>query len=132
MKEETVPPALPSDRAPTPLGLYTEVPPTSAHIPGGVEPALRHARAAISALFGAPPGRPFDVRYWDGSLEHGTESAPYTLCINRRGSLRRMLLPPNELAIVEAYISGDVDIDGDLEAAVNLGDAINERLRSPR
>jgi cyclopropane-fatty-acyl-phospholipid synthase len=132
MQEEAIPPTSSSDRAPTPLGQYTEAPPLSAHIPGGVEPALRHARAAISALFGSPPNRPFDVRYWDGSVEHGTESAPYTLCINRRGSLRRMLLPPSELAIVEAYISGDVDIDGDLEAAVSLGDAINERLRSPR
>jgi cyclopropane-fatty-acyl-phospholipid synthase len=131
MKEEAIPPASP-DRAPTPLGQYSEAPPTPAHTPGGAGPALHHARAAIAALFGAPPGRPFDVRYWDGSVEHGTEAAPYTLCINRPGSLRRMLLPPSELAIVEAYISGDVDIDGDLEAAVNLGDAINERLRSPR
>ncbi|MDQ6634143.1 MAG: class I SAM-dependent methyltransferase [Gemmatimonadota bacterium] len=132
MKEEAVPPASPSDRAPTPLGLYTEAPPAADRVRGGAAPALRHARAAIDALFGAPSTRLFAVRYWDGSVEHGTDAAPYTLCINRQGSLRRMLLPPNELAIVEAYISGDVDIEGDLEAAVSLGDAINERLRSPR
>ena len=132
MKEEAIPPASPPDRPPTPLGRYTEAPPAAGRARDGAAPALYHARAAIDALFGAPPTRPFDVRYWDGSVEHGTDSAPYTLCINRQGSLRRMLLPPNELAIVEAYISGDVDIDGDLEAAVSLGDAINERLRSPR
>ncbi|MFL5608048.1 MAG: hypothetical protein ACJ8AD_16465, partial [Gemmatimonadaceae bacterium] len=131
MKEKAVPPSS-SDRSRTPLGQYTESPAASAPTSGGGEPALRHARAAIATLFGAPPGRPFDVRYWDGSVEHGTESAPYALCINRPGSLRRMLLPPSELAIVEAYISGDVDIDGELVAAVDLGDAINERLRSPR
>ena len=42
-----------------------------------------------------------------------------------------MLLPPNELSIVESYLSGDVDIDGSIEAASNLGEAIGGRLRSP-
>jgi len=42
-----------------------------------------------------------------------------------------MLLPPNELSIVEAYIGGDVDIDGSMEAASNLSEAIGERLRTP-
>ena len=115
-----------------PLGTYTEPasPPTAGG--GDSDPALRHARAVIDALFGSAPGRPLDVRYWDGSEEHGAESAKYALCINRPGALRRMLLRPSELSIVEAYISGDVDIDGDLEAAVDLGDAIGARLHSPR
>jgi cyclopropane-fatty-acyl-phospholipid synthase len=42
-----------------------------------------------------------------------------------------MLLPPSELSIVESYISGDVDIDGSVEAASGLADAIGDRLRSP-
>ena len=42
-----------------------------------------------------------------------------------------MLLPPNELSIVEAYIGGDVDIDGSMEAASNLSEEIGGRLRSP-
>ena len=95
--------------------------------------ALPHARAAIEVLFGPPAGRPFDVRYWDGSVERsGRRPAPYTFCVNRPGALRRMLLPPSELAIVESYLSGDVDVEGDLEAAVTLGDAIGERLHSAR
>src|SRR5205085_3093321 len=44
---------------------------------------------------------------------------------------RRMLLPPNELSIVEAYLSGDVEIEGSMEAASNLGDMIGDRLHSP-
>jgi cyclopropane-fatty-acyl-phospholipid synthase len=43
-----------------------------------------------------------------------------------------MLLPPSELSIVEAYLSGDVEIDGDFEAAMGLSDAIGARIRSPR
>jgi len=42
-----------------------------------------------------------------------------------------MLLPPNELSIVESYIGGDVDIEGSMEAASNLSEAIGGRLRSP-
>jgi cyclopropane-fatty-acyl-phospholipid synthase len=43
-----------------------------------------------------------------------------------------MLLPPSELSIVESYLSGDIDIDGELESAMGLADAIAERVRSPR
>jgi cyclopropane-fatty-acyl-phospholipid synthase len=42
-----------------------------------------------------------------------------------------MLLPPNELSIVESYISGDTDIEGSMEAGSNLGEMIGDRLRSP-
>jgi len=42
-----------------------------------------------------------------------------------------MLLPPTELSIVEAFIAGDVDIDGSMEAASQLGEQIGGRLRSP-
>ena len=81
------------------------------------------------ALFGEPGVRRFDVSYWDGSREAG-EACDFTLVINRPGALRRMLLPPSEISIVEAFLSGDVDVEGDLERAVTLGDAINSRLRS--
>ncbi len=92
---------------------------------------LRATQDVVHALFGPPTERTFDVRYWDGSREtsrRGSEP-PFTLVIARRGALRRMLLPPNELSIVEAYISGDVDVEGDLESAVALGDAVTRRLR---
>jgi cyclopropane-fatty-acyl-phospholipid synthase len=43
-----------------------------------------------------------------------------------------MLLPPSELALGEAFMRGDLDVEGDLEAAAVLGSVIAERLRSPR
>src|SRR5258707_1877114 len=94
------------------------------------ENTLRHARAVPALLFGPPSNRRFAVRYWDGSLEGPPGPAPFTLVIRSAGSLRRMLAPPNELAIIEAFLSGDVDIDGDIESAVWLGDGIHARLRS--
>ena len=94
--------------------------------------ALHHARAVIETLFGPSPMRPMHVRYWDGSIERGRTDSRFTLRLNRRGALRRMLLPPSELSIVESYLSGDVDIEGDFESATELGDQIARRLRSPR
>lgn len=95
--------------------------------------ALEHSQRVMMTLVGPADERSFDVRYWDGTVERaGRPAAPYTLVVNRPGALRRMLLPPSELSIVEAFISGDVDVEGDLEAAVSLGDAINTRLKSAR
>ena len=94
--------------------------------------ALSHAKAACALIFGPPGMRSFPIRYWDGVAE-GTASgvAPFTMVIHRAGGLRRMLLPPSELTIIEALLAGDVDLEGDIEAAMGMGDAINARLRSP-
>jgi len=97
----------------------------------GAGSALGHSRQVVAELFGPSESRDFAVRYWDGSVEAGRRTpAPFTLRLERPGALRRMLLPPNELSIIEAYLSGDVDIDGRLEDAATLGDAINRRVRS--
>ena len=94
--------------------------------------ALSRCRVVLAALFGEPRGRAFDVKFWDGSTDRGSNPrAPFTLVFNRPASLRRMLLPPNELTIVESYISGDTEIEGSMEAASNLAEMIGDRLRSP-
>ena len=94
--------------------------------------AVSRCRAVLAALFGEPGQRPFDVKFWDGTVDRGKSArAPFTLVLNRPAALRRMLLPPNEMSIVESYIAGDVDIEGSLEAGSNLGEAIGGRLRSP-
>jgi cyclopropane-fatty-acyl-phospholipid synthase len=96
------------------------------------EGALSRCRNVLEALFGEPEQRPFDVKYWDGSVDRGSNPvAPFTLVLNRPAALRRMLLPPNELSLVESYLSGDVEIEGSMEAASILTDAIGNRLRSP-
>src|SRR6476646_10238178 len=101
--------------------------------PTGRDTALDHARQVIALVFGPVARRHFDVRYWDGSVEHGsTTTTRFRLGVNRPGALRRILLPPNELSIVESYLSGDIDIDGELEAAMGLADEIGARVRSPR
>jgi cyclopropane-fatty-acyl-phospholipid synthase len=94
--------------------------------------AASRCRDVLTALFGEPAQRTFDVRFWDGTVDRGANPKPtYTLVLNRPAALRRMLMPPTELSIVEAFIAGDVDIDGSMEAASNLGEQIGGRLRSP-
>ncbi len=89
-------------------------------------------RAILEDLFGEPGRRHFAVRLWNGVTEMPTSPAEprFTLVLHDPGSLRRMLLPPSELGIVEAYLHGDIDIEGDLEAATSIADAVAERLRS--
>jgi len=93
--------------------------------------AAGHARVVVEALFGAPAARDFDVAYWDGTTERGRGTSRFALRVNHPGALRRMLLPPSEVSLVEAFLSEDVDIVGDIESAVVLGDAINQSVASP-
>jgi cyclopropane-fatty-acyl-phospholipid synthase len=93
--------------------------------------ALLHSRHAIELLFGPPSRRRFAVRYWDGTREEPGTKAQFTLVIRRPSALRDMLLPPTELSIVESYLTGAVDVEGDLGAAAALGDAITSRIAAP-
>ena len=97
-----------------------------------LDTAIERCRAVLAAIFGDPNERVFDVRFWDGSIDRNGKGSPvFTLVLNRPAALRRMLLPPNELAIVEAFIAGDVDIDGSMEDASVIAEGIRSRVRSP-
>lgn len=88
------------------------------------------ARGVLAVLFGSPASRPFRVRLWDGSVEGPAGATAFTLVIQRPGALRRMLLPPTELNLGEAYLRDDFDVEGDLETATGLMDALT-RTWSP-
>lgn len=85
--------------------------------------------------------RDFAVRLWDGSTwgpEPG-QPALFTLVLNHPGALRRMFFPPTELALGEAFIYGDFDVEGEIESVFRLGDyilgrriGIPERIRLAR
>jgi cyclopropane-fatty-acyl-phospholipid synthase len=93
--------------------------------------ALHRSQHAVATLFGPPAEREFEVHYWDGTVEPaGNGGARFALVLRTPSALRQMLLPPSELAIVEAYLEGVVDVEGELLAAVALGDAIKSRLSS--
>ncbi len=95
--------------------------------------ALLTVRALLTELFGPPALRSFAVRFWDGSTDVPGAGQPqhFTLVLRRPGALRRMFLPPSEVALAEAYLRGDFDIEGNLEAPMDLAYSLAERLMSP-
>ncbi|MGY1836916.1 class I SAM-dependent methyltransferase [Blastococcus sp. SYSU DS0510] len=76
-----------------------------------------------SLLIGAP--LPLSVRCWDGS-ETLVDGAP-TLVVHHRRALRRLVHAPGELGLARAYVSGDLDIEGDLYAALSFPDDLPSR-----
>ena len=55
---------------------------------------------------------PVRLRAWDGS-EAGPADGP-VLVIRSRRALRRLLWAPGELGLARAYVTGDIDVEGDL------------------
>jgi len=106
--------------------------PIEAAPPPRPDPAIDTTIAVLDLVFGAPFERSFDIRLWDGTTHLGgaDPGADFSLHIRRRGALRRMLLPPSELSIVESFISNDIDIEGNVESAMGLADAIARRILS--
>jgi len=88
----------------------------------------------LDEAFGPARTRNFAVRLWNGETQpSGSTSKPaFTLVLHHPGSLRRMFLPPSELSMVESYLRGDIDVDGDLESASTIADEMAQRLGSMR
>ncbi len=75
---------------------------------------------AVRALVGGD--LPIRIRAWDGSEtgsvpERETGSVPDApvVVIRNRRALRRLLWQPDELGLARAYVTGDLDVDGDLD-----------------
>jgi cyclopropane-fatty-acyl-phospholipid synthase len=78
--------------------------------------AAPRLHALVQQLLGAP--FPVRVRAWDGSLA-GPPDAP-TLVVRNRRAVRRLLFKPGELGLARAWVSGDLDVEGDLYQALDL------------
>jgi cyclopropane-fatty-acyl-phospholipid synthase len=76
------------------------------------------------------PDVPIKIRCWDGSRS-GPACAQWQLnLVNRRG-LRRLLWAPNELGFARAYVAGDIDIEGDLLAGLDVLEQMSDPDRGP-
>ncbi|MBI2502118.1 MAG: class I SAM-dependent methyltransferase [Candidatus Latescibacteria bacterium] len=79
-------------------------------------------------LSGYTPGD-FAVRLWEGTrwAPEPLQPSRCTLLLSHPGALRRMLATPNQLNLAEAYVYGDFDVEGDLEALVAMGDHLRSQ-----
>jgi cyclopropane-fatty-acyl-phospholipid synthase len=85
--------------------------------------------------------RDFSFRLWDGSVWEAEPGEPsrFTMVLRNPGVLRTLFWSPSELALGEAYLYNDLDIEGDLGSAFFLADrlvrirlGLAERLRFAR
>jgi len=82
----------------------------------------------IQRVFPSP--RPFGVRFWDGTYlpAESPDGEEVVLVLRRPEFLARLLEPPLDLAVGEAYLEGDFDVEGDLEKALGIVESLAPRL----
>jgi len=80
----------------------------------------------------APLPTPLVFRLWDGTTARvgAPGESPFTVTFRSPRVFRRILRRPTPLRFGEAYIGGEVDIDGDIFAAMAAADDV-EKLRVP-
>jgi cyclopropane-fatty-acyl-phospholipid synthase len=86
--------------------------------------AKERTLAILQKLLASYSSQPFAVRVWDGTVWPAEVGQPprFTLVLTHPGALRRMFLPPTDLTPGEAYIYGDLNVEGDLIDAFRSAD----------
>ena len=72
---------------------------------------------------------PVRIRAWDGS-EAGPADGP-VLIVRSRRALRRLLWAPGEMGLARAYVTGDLDVEGDLADGLRRAWAVGGARPSP-
>jgi cyclopropane-fatty-acyl-phospholipid synthase len=67
---------------------------------------------------------------WDGTSKGPADAAAVARFTARR-ALRRLLWAPNELGFARAYVSGDIEVEGDLLGLLSRLDALTDPERGP-
>ncbi|MEU4811330.1 cyclopropane-fatty-acyl-phospholipid synthase family protein [Nocardia fluminea] len=69
-------------------------------------------RPLLRATLGPRPAVGFE--FWDGSTIHPEGASPGTMRVRSEDALRHLVWAPGELGLARAYVSGAVDLDGDI------------------
>jgi cyclopropane-fatty-acyl-phospholipid synthase len=92
---------------------------------------IERVTALLAGLYGERFRHGFDVRLWDGSvLPSITTERRYTFWVNSPGALRTAFTPPLDRNAGAAFINGDLEVEGDLCAAIADLNASND-ARTP-
>jgi cyclopropane-fatty-acyl-phospholipid synthase len=87
-------------------------------------PAAQMVAELAQALLGVP--MPWGVRCWDGSEVAGPPGSP-TLVVRTPRALRRIVYARDELGLARAYVSGELDVEGDLFRLLRFADTLPDR-----
>jgi len=88
----------------------------------------------MRALFGQRFARDFAIELWDGTRVEAAEAPRFTLKINQPFALRAAFAPPLDLNPGRAFVEKWIDIEGDIEAAIDAMESAVEtfpRFRLP-
>ena len=77
------------------------------------------------------PDLPVRVRAYDGT-DLGPTDAGATLVLRSPDALRRILTAPGELGIARAYVAGELDVEGDIFAGLELHSRLPDVKLLPR
>ena len=77
---------------------------------------------------GAGVELPVRIRAWDGT-EAGPTAGPVLVIKNRR-ALRRLLWAPGEMGLARAYVTGDIDVEGDMADGFRRAWAMSGKRRT--
>jgi len=74
---------------------------------------------------------PIAIQAYDGS-RLGPADPPATIVVRSPAALRRIVTAPGELGFGRAYVAGDLDVEGDIYAALSLRDHLPNVRLTPR
>ena len=80
----------------------------------------------LSQLFDTRATQRVNVRLWDGTWWPDDAPRPATIVLRHPGALRAMFLPATEVALGEAYIYDDFDIEGEPEQIFDIAYSLVE------
>lgn len=107
----------------------TSSPPPNAR-PTAVADRVSHIHELFELLFAGIPGSPNVVSASGASIYRG-DSARATIVLAHPGVVRELLLSGSDVGAAEAFIRGDISVDGDLESAIDAL-AVARRARTAR
>lgn len=111
-------------------GVGSRETPTSSRVELAMTTALHatgtHRRTlAMADRFASITGANVPLRLWDGT-EIG--DGPFRLVLKHPWSLRSVLVPPTDLNAGEAYLRHDIDVEGDLVAALHVISSVRDDI----
>ena len=93
--------------------------------------AKENSNAAFGAVFKGYEGPAFALRLWDGRCwsSSANEKPACTLVLESPKALGSLLASPNELTLGEAFIHGELDVEGDIFSAFSIAEHLFSRPR---
>lgn len=94
---------------------------------------VRRLSETLSSIFAGYGGRPFAIRLWDGWQWTSSGAPPAcTIVIHSPDALHSLIARPSEITLGGAYISNEIDVEGDLFSVFDVAEHVFQNPRGAR